>query len=202
MESLQGLAEVMTALRERCEHRRRRVLEIHGYQRLIAEWRHEIEEQLLRRFATGSIGVSALKRQLALVGSNLHDAQRYCAVCFDIGAAKRILLGADAEIHRFLATKSVLERLRRLDPDDPVVKVSLAELLLEARPQAPGVCRRVVRLAEGAGNETPVHAALLLYKAKALRRLGLPEAARNVLTGALRRRKGLSEELLRALRPQ
>ncbi|MCD6338544.1 MAG: DUF4236 domain-containing protein [Verrucomicrobia bacterium] len=120
------------------------------------------------------------------------------------GVGLRGALLALAEVYqrqgRREAAIASLERLRRLDPDDPVVKVSLAELLLEARPQAPGVCRRVVRLAEGAGNETPVHAALLLYKAKALRRLGLPEAARNVLTGALRRRKGLSEELLRALR--
>ena len=45
-----------------------------------------------------------------------------------------------------------------------------------------------------------VHTALLLYKAKALRGLGLLDAARETLTGALRRRKGRSEELLRALR--
>ena len=62
------------------------------------------------------------------------------------------------------------------------------------------VCRKVVRLAEGIENETPVHTALLLYKARALRGLGLLDAARETLTGALRRRKGRSEELLRALR--
>jgi len=49
-------------------------------------------------------------------------------------------------------------------------------------------------------NETPVHSALLLYKAKVLRGLGLLDAARDTLTGALRRKKGRSEELLRALR--
>jgi tetratricopeptide (TPR) repeat protein len=118
-----------------------------------------------------------------------------------------------------------LERLQRLEPDDVVVKLSLAELLLDARPgdktnrqesrfgraggtpegREPGtasvnVCRKVVRLAEGIENETPVHTALLLYKARALRGLGLLDAARETLTGALRRRKGRSEELLRALR--
>jgi len=40
----------------------------------------------------------------------------------------------------------------------------------------------------------------MLYKAKALRHLGLATAARDTLTAALRRKKGRSEELLRALR--
>jgi len=93
-----------------------------------------------------------------------------------------------------------LERLRRLEPDDVVVKLSLAELLLDAHPGDKNVCRKVVRLAEGIGNETPIHAALLLYKARALHGLGLLDAARETLTGALRRKKGRSEELLKALR--
>ncbi|RLC67210.1 MAG: DUF4236 domain-containing protein [Chloroflexi bacterium] len=93
-----------------------------------------------------------------------------------------------------------LERLKRLEPNDVVVKLSLAELLLDARPGDKNVCRKVVRLAEGIENETPVHTAMLLYKARALRGLELLDAARETLTGALRRRKGRSEELLRALR--
>ena len=93
-----------------------------------------------------------------------------------------------------------LERLQRFEPDDVVVKLSLAELLLDARPGDKNVCRKVVRLAEGIENETAVHTALLLYKARALRGLGLLDAARETLTGALRRKKGRSEELLRALR--
>jgi len=93
-----------------------------------------------------------------------------------------------------------LERLRRLEPDDVVVKLSLAELLLDAHPGDKKVCQKVVRLVEGIENETPIHAALMLYKAKALRHLGLATAARDTLTAALRRKKGRSEELLRALR--
>ncbi|MCL5943190.1 MAG: DUF4236 domain-containing protein [Actinobacteria bacterium] len=106
-----------------------------------------------------------------------------------------------------------LERLQELEPADVVVKLSLAELLLEAdppesstprggppQPAGGDVLQRVVRLAEGIENETPVHAALLLYKARALRGLGLLEAARETLTGALRRSKGRSGELLQALR--
>ncbi|RLB39473.1 MAG: DUF4236 domain-containing protein, partial [Deltaproteobacteria bacterium] len=93
-----------------------------------------------------------------------------------------------------------LNKLLRLEPDDVVVKLSLAELLMEIRPDYPNACRRVVRLAEGVKNESEIHAALLLYKAKALRKLGLLDAARDVLTKALRRKKNRSNELLHALR--
>ena len=44
-----------------------------------------------------------------------------------------------------------LERLQRHEPDDVVVKLFLAELLLQARPGDKNVCRKVVRLAEGIG---------------------------------------------------
>lgn len=81
-----------------------------------------------------------------------------------------------------------------------MIKLSLAELLMEAGGDDRNVCRKVVRLAEGLENESEVHAALLLYKAKALRRLNLKDAARDVLTKALRRKKDRSDDLLRALR--
>ena len=47
---------------------------------------------------------------------------------------------------------------------------------------------------------TEIHAAILLYKARALRTLGLDEAARDTLTPALRRTKDRPAELLHALR--
>jgi hypothetical protein len=93
-----------------------------------------------------------------------------------------------------------LNKLRRLEPEDTVVKLSVAEILMEVRADDANVCRRVVRVVEGIENESEIHAALLLYKAKALRKLHLNEAAQNVLTQTLRRKKDRSEELLRALR--
>jgi len=93
-----------------------------------------------------------------------------------------------------------LNKLRRLEPDDVVIKLSLVELLMELRPNDPSVFRRVVHMTEGIGNESEIHAALLLYKAKALRKLHLNEAARDALTKALRRKKDRSDDLLRALR--
>ena len=121
-----------------------------------------------------------------------------------VGADVRGILLALVEIYqrqeRWEDALECLNRLRRLEPDDVVVKLSLAELLMEARSDDPNVCRRVVRLAEGVENESEIHAALLLYKAKALRKLRLREAAREVLTNTLRRKKNRSDELLRALR--
>jgi len=93
-----------------------------------------------------------------------------------------------------------LERLLELAPADVVVRLSLAELLLDGGTDDRQACRRVVELAEGIGNESPVHAALLLYRARALRGLGLPDGARETLARALRRKKDRSPALLRALR--
>ena len=55
-------------------------------------------------------------------------------------------------------------------------------------------------MTEGVENESEIHAALLLYKAKALRRLNLKEAAGDVLSKVLRRKKDRSDDLLYALR--
>jgi len=132
-------------------------------------------------------------------------------VCPDL---RRVLLGL-VEVYqrqeRWQAAIACLERLRRLEPDDVVVKLSLAELLLDLsacdsqtgahpsdlpaprlRQAGKNVCQKVVRLVEGIENETPIHAALMLYKAKALRHLGLATAARDTLTAALRRKKDRS----------
>jgi len=92
-----------------------------------------------------------------------------------------------------------LERLVELFPSDVAVKLSLCELLL-ASPGDADACRRIVELSAGTENESEVHAALLLYKARALARLGMPTAARDVLTATLRRKKNRSAELLLALR--
>jgi len=93
-----------------------------------------------------------------------------------------------------------LRRLQELEPEDVVVRLSLAELLMETSPSDQEVCREVLRLAEDVQNQTPVHAALLLYKARALRALGLLATARETLSVALRRTQGRPRELIWALR--
>lgn len=93
-----------------------------------------------------------------------------------------------------------LKNLQEIQQDDVVVRVSLAELLMEALPGDKDACQEVVRLSEGIENESPVHSTLLLYKAKALHGLGVLEAAKDVISEALRKKKDRSEDLLRALR--
>jgi len=93
-----------------------------------------------------------------------------------------------------------LNQLQAMEPDDIVVKLLLAELLLAAYPNDQEACKQIVGFTQGIDNKTPTHAALLLYKARAMRALGLAEAAKQVLTIALRRRKGRSDELLHAIR--
>ena len=93
-----------------------------------------------------------------------------------------------------------LHQLREMEPDDVVVKLSYAELLLAANPNDKDTCKTIIGFTQDLANETPTHAALMLYKARALRTLGLAEAAKQVLTIALRRRKGRSDDLLHAIR--
>jgi tetratricopeptide (TPR) repeat protein len=93
-----------------------------------------------------------------------------------------------------------LKKLRQDAPEDVVVKLSIAELVSEARPRDRRLAKQIVELAGDVENASSVHAALMLYKAQALRALGLPTAARDVLTPALRKKKDRDEELLRAVR--
>jgi tetratricopeptide (TPR) repeat protein len=120
-----------------------------------------------------------------------------------IGPDHRGLLLALAEVHQHLGRpqNSIddLKQLYRRAPEDVVIRLSLAELLVEESP-AKRSWQSVVKLAEGIENESEIHAGLLLYKAKALRKLGLLTAARDTLTPTMRRKKDRSDELLRALR--
>jgi len=91
-----------------------------------------------------------------------------------------------------------LRKLQKSHPDDPVVTLSLCELLVEESGSRQA-CREVVELTKIIENESEIHAALLLWKGKALRLLGLPTAARDTLTAAFRRKKDRSDALLHAI---
>ncbi len=95
-----------------------------------------------------------------------------------------------------------LERLLALDAGDPVVVLSFVELALDqdGAAQDGALMDRVVRLTAGWQNETPVDAAVLLYRARALAALGLSAAAIDALTLALRRRKDRPAALLHQIR--
>jgi len=146
-----------------------------------------------------------LGKQLSTYGIN---ATMSLAVTEEIAAhvepSLRGVLLALAEVYQAQEKQTdavaCLERLQQMAPDDFVVKLSLAELLVEGGPGDQATLQRVVQLTEGIENESAIHAALLLFKAQALRGLGLLDAAQDLLTSTLRRQKDRPDELLRALR--
>jgi len=114
----------------------------------------------------------------------------------------RGVLLALAEVYQRLDNRdkamTSLKRLRRLEPDDIVVKLSLTEILIEGGDSKS--FQEVVKLTQDIENSSPLHTALLLYKARALRGLGLFDAARDELTPLLRRKKNRPDDLLLAIR--
>ena len=101
---------------------------------------------------------------------------------------------------KFSEAVECLQRLRQLEPDDIVVKLSVAELLMESGTPTREACQNVVQITANIENESALHTALFLYRAKALRGLGLLDAAQEVLSRILRKKKDRSQNLLRALR--
>jgi len=91
-----------------------------------------------------------------------------------------------------------LKRLRRLEPDNIVVKLSLAEVLVEGEDSKS--FQTVVKLTQDIENSSSLNTALLLYKARALRGLGLLDAVRDELTPLLRRKKNRPDDLLLTIR--
>lgn len=92
-----------------------------------------------------------------------------------------------------------LDRLVEMAPDDPVARLSFAELAMEA-PGDREMLERAVALTAETPNETAIDTAALLHRGRALAALGLPEAAVAVFTTALRRRRDRPEALLRRIR--
>ncbi|MDE4146973.1 hypothetical protein PXK17_20325 [Phaeobacter gallaeciensis] len=96
--------------------------------------------------------------------------------------------------------RPLLDRVIEEDRLDVVAVAALAELMLDADPVPRDAAEQIVRMTAVVENETPVHAAALLYKARALRVLGLHDAAVKTLTKAYRRKKDRPAELLRQIR--
>jgi tetratricopeptide (TPR) repeat protein len=92
-----------------------------------------------------------------------------------------------------------LERLLELDADDSVVVLSFAELALDT-PDDRALLRPVITISRDIENETPVDTAILFYRARAMSALGLSDAAIDVFTLALRRRKDRPDTLMRQIR--
>lgn len=116
----------------------------------------------------------------------------------------RGVLLAEAECHQTLGFQDqalqCLEFLYSQHPRDPVVRLSLTELTLERSATDGAALGRVLHLTDGITNDSFLEAALLGYRAQALRRLGHLISARDVLTLTLRRTRDRPAELLQVLR--
>jgi tetratricopeptide (TPR) repeat protein len=86
------------------------------------------------------------------------------------------------------------------DPENLIIRLLLAELIDGTYGDELGVQHEIVTLAEGIRNESPLHATLMYYRARALRRMNVLGGARDTITQALRKEKNYPPELLAALR--
>lgn len=102
--------------------------------------------------------------------------------------------------HNELAIEYLQEIRETYDPDDLIIRLLLAELLDETYADHPRVQHEIITLAEGIENDSPLHAALMYYRGRALRRLDVMEGARDTFTKALRKKKDYPADLLVALR--
>ncbi|MGM0608649.1 MAG: DUF4236 domain-containing protein [Candidatus Muiribacteriota bacterium] len=93
-----------------------------------------------------------------------------------------------------------IKKLVNDDPEDIIIKLSFVELISDYKKNNKKVSQKVIQLTNNIKNESPVHAIVLLYRAKAFKNLKMFTAARDSLTSALRKKKGYSDKVLAALR--
>ena len=131
--------------------------------------------KLFRKYGiVARLGLNITERIRAYVGPHLRGA------LLALGEAYQYLNRSEEAL-------ACLKRLSKLAPHDPVVRASYIELLTDVADGDERMLRQAVAVGEGINNESDVHAAILLYKARALAGLGMHEAARDTLTAALRR---------------
>lgn len=102
--------------------------------------------------------------------------------------------------HNKIAINYLKEIFEKYDSDDLVVRILMAELLDETYGEYPRIQHEIIKIAQGVQNESPLHATLMYYRGRALRRLNVIQGARDTLTKALRRKKGYPSDLLASLR--
>ncbi len=117
----------------------------------------------------------------------------------DRGVLLVLLLAFQDARHREDAMKCA-QTLHKMAHDDLAVRLATAEFLAQTPNPSQQTWQDIVKLTESLDNESEVHAALLYCRARALRELGLLEAAKDTLTTVLRRTKDRPDELLRKAR--
>lgn len=98
------------------------------------------------------------------------------------------------------AACSLLLECHPREPSELLTRLALAGLVLGNASAGDAWLRTLVNLTDGVENETWQHTALLYYRALALARLSLHDAAQTVLAGLVRRKSERPAELLLAVR--
>lgn len=148
----------------------------------------------------GELGQLLAKYGAALWASIAVTEEVTAHVRADAAGALLALAEAQQRLGDSAGARASLRELLALHPQDLLARLSLAEILSAGQLSAEDVAREVAALGEGVENDSQLHCALLLYQARALRILGLNEAAKAALTKALSKRKDRSPGLLAELR--
>jgi len=121
-----------------------------------------------------------------------------------VRAERASLAFAQAQISRELGradeARAALEEARRYAPHDVVICLCLAELLLFGKSRSDEGARRVLRLSDGVANTSSLNASLLLFRARALRRLGRSGASLALCSRVLARASERPRPLMLAFR--
>lgn len=114
---------------------------------------------------------------------------------FDSIGASLILAELYQEVGRLEDAIGLVQRLHRLMPDEPTIRLSLADLLF-----SDDDFKGLIELTQDVENESTVELAMLHLRARALENDGLIEPAIEQLTACLRRTANRDPELLKAIR--
>lgn len=117
-----------------------------------------------------------------------------------IESAELALVEALQATGRAVEAIRLLQRRLAQEPSRPLTTLSFVELAWDTWKHDTRALEEIVRSTNGFENDSAVHAAVLLYRSRALRELGQSAPAREVIMGATRRTKDRPQALLLALR--
>ena len=118
----------------------------------------------------------------------------------DIKGVLLCLAECNQHLHNPHAAYDNLMELYKLYPEDPILKISLAELIIKDFEYDKENYERIVEMIGNIKNKSTIDAVLILYKAKALKKMNLLVPAKESLTDALKYKNKCSVQLITILR--
>ena len=144
----------------------------------------ELPDDLMRKYVPG-----VLHMQLSMTSRVTVE------VGFDSVGAALILAELYQELGRLSDAIGIVQKLHEVAPNDPVVQLSLADLLYDDND-----FEGLVEITQGVENTDDLSLAMLHLRAKALANQGLVAPAADLLSTCLRRTAGRDPELLKEIR--